>query len=271
MVRLADGQYLNANWVQDEPHIVHYAPQRFIMAQAPTADTMADFYSAIFLHRVSVVVCLTRLEESGRQKAHRYWPKDRNDVLSQGAFKVMLVEEESVFGGAIVSRRLRLVRQGAPASFDNEFEFVMLHYMAWCDHCSPTCLESFAELVRLVRARADGDRQRPVLVHCSAGIGRSGTFVAVYNLVLLNELENQPRVSLKEMVDWLRNQRYGAVQSLEQYLIIPRLVSLFDDASSSSVSDSLCSSISSSDESLDVEDESDWLRSTHFGSGLCVK
>jgi len=275
LVELKHGEYLNANWVQDEPDTVKYAPQRFIMAQAPTVETMADFYSAIFLHKVSAVVCLTRLEESGRVKANRYWPVDKNDSFYVAFWKISLVEEKSHFGGSIIRRTIRMTRREASAdSSDNELEFTMFHYMSWCDHGSPACIESFAELVRLVRGVADADRKRPVLTHCSAGVGRAGTFVAAYNMILLNELDLVPRVSLKEMIDWLRNQRYGAVQSLDQYLFIPRIVSYFEDQSSSS--DSLCSSASSSssDESMEVDDEGDWLRQCQYGSGssgVCVK
>jgi protein tyrosine phosphatase len=273
LVELKHGEYLNANWIQDEPNTVHYAPQKFIMAQAPTVDTISDFYSAIFLHKVSAVVCLTRLEESGRLKANRYWPTDKSDSFYVAYWKISLVEEKSFFGGSIVRRSIRMTRREPSVDpSDNELEFSMFHYMSWCDHGSPACLDSFAELLRLVRAVADRDRQRPVLAHCSAGVGRAGTFVASYNLILLAEMDCTPRVSVKEMVNWLRNQRYGAVQSLEQYLFIPRVVAHFEDQASSS-SDSLCSSASSSssDESMEVDDESDWLRQCQYGSGLCVK
>jgi protein tyrosine phosphatase len=271
-VQLKHGGYLNANWVRDELSESRYAPQAFIMTQAPTVETMGDFYSAIFQNQVSVVVCLTPLIECGRVKANRYWPSTKQDSLNVGLWKIQMAEEDSYCRGAIIRRVLRMTRRepSLADSGEHELTFTMYHYLSWCDNASPTCVETFAELVRLVRAVADQDRSRPVLAHCSAGVGRAGTFVASYNLILLNEEPELSRVSVKEMVHWLRQQRYGAVQTNAQYSFIPKIVGLFElDQSSSSSSDSLSSSTASSDEH--IEDEDLWLRTCQIPTnGVCV-
>jgi protein-tyrosine phosphatase len=264
IVTLKQGSYLNANWVRDSGNEVRYAPQPFIMSQAPTMETMEDFFSAIVQNKVSVVVCLTPLMENGRVKANRYWPSSKQDAVNVGVWKVQMLEEDTMCRGALARRVLRVVRRDGSAEPSAELTFTLFHYQAWCDHASPVCLESFAELLRAVRGIADQDRSRPVLAHCSAGVGRAGTFVAAYNLILINELD-LPRVSLKEMVNWLRSQRYGAVQSLAQYAFIPKIVALFEDQASSS--DSLSASTSSSEELL-IEEE--WLRTCQIPTGFCV-
>lgn len=328
MVTISGGSYINANWVRDAPGTIKFAPQPFIMAQAPTMETMGDFYSLLYQHRVSVIVCLTPLVECGRVKANRYWPSNKGESVSVASYIMKLEDDESFCRGSIVRRTLRLSLRdnnrsadfgSLSASSDNEepedLVLTMLHYTAWSDQASPACLDSFSELIRQVRSVADVDRSRPVVAHCSAGVGRAGTFVASYNLILLSELfadrladssssqassssttttsisvltssasdsamavveldsrasaqvsESSRKVTVKEMVDWLRNQRYGAVQTVSQYKFIPKVVALFEEAASSS--DSLSLSTSSDDSN---EEEECWLRTCQFGSGLRVR
>jgi len=271
MVKLNHGGYLNANWVRDALGEVKYAPQPFIMTQAPTMETMGDFYSSLVQNEVSAVVCLTPLVENGREKANRYWPTEGQESIEVSVWKVTLLEEETLCRGSISRRLLRVsLREGCGYEPVSAYTFTLFHYQSWCDHASPASLDSFATLVRLVRSVADLDRSRPVLAHCSAGVGRAGTFVASYNLVLLAELE-LPRVSLKEMVNWLRLQRHGAVQSLAQYSFIPKFIAHWDDLASSSSSDSLSASTSSSDDSVSIEEEDAWLRTCQIPSGVtCI-
>ena len=236
------------------------------MSQAPTQETIGDFYSAVFLHKVSVVVCLTPLVESGRVKATRYWPTVKEESVTLSLWKVTLQEEKVMYDGAIVRRTLRIQRRepvcnalGACDASENELTFTMFHYMTWCDNASPSSVHTFVELINLVRAIADLDRSRPVLAHCSAGVGRAGTFVAAYNLILINEMDSGS-VTLKQMVDWLRHQRFGAVQTLAQYKFISHVVNIFDDISSSassSSSDSLSTSTFSDAETLSSSADSD--------------
>lgn len=322
MVTLSQGSYINANWVRDTG-AVKYAPQPFIMAQAPTSETMGDFYSLLYQHRVSVIVCLTPLIECGRVKANRYWPSQKGESMNSATHMMTLEDEENFSQGRIIRKQLRLSlrdsRTSASASLsassDNEepgdLQLTLFHYTNWSDQASPACFDSFCDLIRLVRGVADVDRSRPVVAHCSAGVGRAGTFVASYNLIILSELfadqladsslsqdssssssplltsstgatkassamaidargssasEQTHKVSVKEMVDWLRHQRYGAVQTVSQYMFIPKVVGAFEDAASSS--DSLSLSTSSDDSN---EEEECWLRTCQFGSGLRVR
>jgi len=271
MVQLSQGGYLNANWVRDESNEVKYAPQSFIMSQAPTMETMGDFYSCLVQNSVSVVVCLTPLVENGREKANRYWPTVGQESIEVGVWKVVLLEEETLSRGSISRRLLRVSRRdGVESSVGDALTVTLFHYQSWCDHASPASLESFAELVRLVRLVAEVDRSRPILAHCSAGVGRAGTFVAAYNLTLLAELD-LPRVSVKEMVHWLRLQRHGAVQSFTQYSFIPKFIAHWDDVTASSSSDSLSASTSSSDDAASLEEEDAWLRTCQIPSGVtCI-
>lgn len=236
------------------------------MSQAPTQETIGDFYSAIFAHKVSVVVCLTPLVEAGRVKATRYWPMNKEEVVTLAMWKVTLQEEKAMYDGAIVQRTLCIQRRepvcsalGICEPSDNEMTFTMFHYLTWCDNASPSSIHTFVELINLVRSVADLDRSRPVLVHCSAGVGRAGTFVAAYNLILINEVDSGS-VSLRQMVDWLRQQRFGAVQTLAQYKFIANVVNIFEDMSasaSSSSSESLSTSTFSDAETLSSSADSD--------------
>ena len=248
------------------------------MSQAPTQETISDFYGAIFTYKVSVVVCLTPLVEAGRVKATRYWPTAKEESATLAQWKVTLLEEKSMYEGAIVQRTLRIQRRdpvcgalGIYEPSDNEMTFTMFHYMTWCDNASPSSIHTFVELINLVRSVADLDRSRPVLAHCSAGVGRAGTFVAAYNLILINELDSGS-VSLSQMVDWLRHQRFGAVQTLSQYKFIANVVNFFEDLASSaasSSSESLSTSTFSDAETLSSSADSDIVLSEELLLRTC--
>lgn len=111
---------------------------------------------------------------------------------------------------------------------EDAMEVFHLHYQDWPDHGTPSSTQPIRTLVHLVNERADS--RGPVVVHCSAGVGRAGTFVAIH--MTLSQLDRLPisqpctkfPINIKEMVSNLRSQREGTVQTVDQYIFIYKVI-----------------------------------------------
>lgn len=199
LVKLDHDKYINANMISGK-----YSPQKFIMTQAPEKNTITDFYQMIHDYNATTVVCLTQLIESGIEKATKYWPD--NGSIVYGKWIVELYDCNQT--GNIVCRKLDIIDMKT----DKCIRLKMFHYVSWIDHDAPS-IDDFNKLIELVSHNSNVTV--PVIVHCSAGIGRSGTFVSAYNYNLLTKLDQKP--DIKNMICWLKRRRTGSVQTISQY------------------------------------------------------
>lgn len=187
-VQLEGDQYFNANWVFDG---------KAIACQAPLQSELTIFYQMIKEKKVEKIVTLANPKENGRIKGTDYWSKyvrQTKQIFSLGSVK-------------IVERILRL---------PNGYEVTQYHLENWPDHgvVSP---EVLAKLVLSV-----GASQGPILVHCSAGIGRTGTFLAAWE-AFQTKSRNVYQIALS-----LRNLyagRVGSIQNSHQYQLVHETVS----------------------------------------------
>jgi len=214
-----DGDYINANYVGCEK-----LRRRYILTQAPLPNTMNDLWRMVWQEKVPVIVCLTKLSEGEVQKAHKYWP-DEGQTMQFG--KIYVSHSGSGIISNIVVRSFTLWLEG-DSSRENAMEVFHLHYQDWPDHGTPSSTQPIRTLAHLVTEKADA--RGPVVVHCSAGVGRAGTFVAIH--MTLNQLErlslSQPctkfPINIKEVVSNLRSQREGTVQTVDQYIFIYKVI-----------------------------------------------
>jgi len=215
-----DGDYINANFVGCEN-----LRRNYILTQAPLPNTMNDLWRMVWQERAPVIVCLTKLSEGEVQKAHKYWPDD-GQTMQFG--KIIVYHSLTVMYSNIVVRSFSLWLEGDPL---NATEVFHLHYQDWPDHGTPAStqpIRTLAYLVTTLRERAGACG--PVVAHCSAGVGRAGTFVAIH--MTLYQLEkmalSQPAmkfpINIKEMVSKLRSQREGTVQTVDQYIFIYKVI-----------------------------------------------
>jgi protein tyrosine phosphatase len=216
-----DGDYINANFVGCENFRRNY-----ILTQAPLPNTMNDLWRMVWQEKVPVIVCLTKLSEGDVQKAHKYWPDD-GQTMQFG--KIIVYHSMTVMYSNIAVRSFTLWLQGDPL---NAIEVFHLHYQDWPDHGTPQStkpIRTLAFLVSTLRERSNTGAG-PAVVHCSAGVGRAGTFVAIH--MILTQLEkmslSQPcgklPISIKEIVARLRSQREGTVQTVDQYIFIYKAI-----------------------------------------------
>ena len=220
--------YINASFV---------GGGRFIAAQAPLRETTPDFWLMCWEHRVPCVVMLTRFEEPTpygtiREKSSRYFPLEPGAASAQrhGDFSVECRDVSQVEGVPGLTSRTLVLRRADSSSAttttttaEEEREIQHLHFTAWPDfgRVHRDELAGFFRTMEMMKATmARGTPGAPPVVHCSAGIGRSGAFSAVALIQMRVEAGEATHVDVKSVVAELRSQRPGMVQTLEQYEMI---------------------------------------------------
>ncbi|CAB3221781.1 unnamed protein product [Arctia plantaginis] len=156
--------YINANYVPG-----HNSPREFIVTQGPLHCTRDDFWRMCWESGSRAIVMLTRCVEKGREKCDRYWPYDTRPVY-YGDIAVTSLNESHYPDWTVTE--LMLCR-GAEQRVLKHF-----HFTTWPDFGVPDPPTTLARFVRAFRERCPPDA-RPVVVHCSAGVGRSGTFITL--------------------------------------------------------------------------------------------
>jgi len=206
--------YVNANYVSS-----CLIPKRFIACQAPLPNTFRDFWQMVFDDEVSIILMPTDLEEQGTEKAHEYWPEEGSKHFEE--FVV-------TYHGRQLFQRNELVLRFLSLQFGTANRRIFhLQYTGWPDHgvpSSPLELLSIMSLIGRIQERWRC-RSNPILVHCSAGVGRTGTFIAIWNCIA--ELRSAGNCQVACVVDKLRNERYRSVTTPEQYVFIYRTVQYF--------------------------------------------
>ncbi|XP_048147785.1 receptor-type tyrosine-protein phosphatase kappa-like isoform X7 [Corvus hawaiiensis] len=193
--------YINASYVDS-----YRSPRFFIAAQGPLAGTVVDFWQMVWQEKTSVIVMLTGLVEQNKIKCEQYWPEQEQVY---GDFTVTLNNTWTTTG--LVKRIFCLQKAGCALPRAVE----QFHYLLWPDHGVPRNPSQLLYLVEVVNKRVLEAPAGPVLVHCSAGIGRTGTFIALDFLLKMGKAEG--KVDVFHCVQQLREQRVSMVQTKEQY------------------------------------------------------
>ncbi|NXA29562.1 PTPRK phosphatase, partial [Ibidorhyncha struthersii] len=196
--------YINASYVDS-----YRSPRFFIAAQGPLPGTVVDFWQMVWQEKISVIVMLTGLVEQNKTKCEQYWPEQEQVY---GDFTVMLNNTRTTTG--LVTRIFCLRKAGCALPRAVE----QFHYQLWPDHGVPRNPAQLLCLVEVVNKRGLEASAGPVLVHCSAGIGRTGTFIALDFLLKMGKAEG--KVDVFHCVQRLREQRVSMVQTKEQYIFL---------------------------------------------------
>uniref|UniRef100_A0A663MVF9 Receptor-type tyrosine-protein phosphatase O n=1 Tax=Athene cunicularia TaxID=194338 RepID=A0A663MVF9_ATHCN len=203
--------YINANYIPG-----YNSPQEYIATQGPLPETRNDFWKMVLQQKSQIIVMLTQCNEKRRVKCDHYWPFTEDPVAYGDITVEMLSEEEHADW---VYRNFRI-------SYADEVQDVMhFNYTAWPDHGVPTtnAAESILQFVQMVRQKS-AKSKGPMVIHCSAGVGRTGTFIALDRL--LQHIHDHEFVDILGLVSDMRSYRMSMVQTEEQYIFIHQCVQL---------------------------------------------
>eukprot|EP01137_Pigoraptor_chileana_P004641 Opistho-2@46561 len=205
--------YINANFISGE---VRGSNRAYIACQGPLPGTVEHFWQMIFEQNSRVIVMTTNETEKGKSKCAKYWP-DVDETLQFGKFSITF-RAESTFKQYVL-RELLLEKEDDPASARLVWQF---HYTSWPDHGVPEKPGEVLLYLHDVReCQAQAHPAGPIIVHCSAGIGRTGTFIAVD--VLLNRIAEEGidcDIDIQKTIHNIRTQRSGMVQTEAQYKFV---------------------------------------------------
>nr|XP_057940634.1 tyrosine-protein phosphatase non-receptor type 7-like isoform X2 [Doryrhamphus excisus] len=229
-------RYINANYIRG----YRGTPRAYIATQGPMVHTVGDFWDMVWQEKSSVIVMVTRLKEAN-EKCERYWPqisrsvgKERRrrrggeeaelkeDMMNRfGRFQLRVTDSRDKDGFTVTDMEMQLCQERRPVR----------HYWftSWPDHHVPQCTAPLLRLVEEVESHSESLRATsfqpittavlpkpgPIIVHCSAGIGRTGCFIA--SSIGCQQLRQTGHVDVLEMVCQLRLDRGGMIQTPEQY------------------------------------------------------
>ncbi|XP_070813531.1 receptor-type tyrosine-protein phosphatase eta-like [Pituophis catenifer annectens] len=202
--------YINANYMPG-----YNSKKEFIAAQGPLPNTVQDFWRMIWEKKIYTVVMLTKCVEQGRTKCEEYWPNKQ----SKNYGDIMVAMTSEIFLPEWTIRDFSVQQSDSPESHPVR----QFHFTAWPDHGVPETTDlliSFRHLVHEFMKQKPSSS--PTLVHCSAGVGRTGTFIAIDHLIQQMEMENT--VDVYGSVYDLRMHRSLMVQTEDQYVFLNHCV-----------------------------------------------
>ncbi|KAL8579584.1 hypothetical protein ACOMHN_025537 [Nucella lapillus] len=195
--------YINANYMPG-----FSSKREYIATQGPLPATRDDLWRMVWEQNTCNIVMLTRCTEKGREKSDHYWPTD-SEPKYYGDIQVVVLNETHLPDWTITEFRVCLG--------NNCRQVRHFHYKAWPDFGVPKNHSSLIRFVRMVREKFIKDGG-PVLTHCSAGVGRSGTFIVLDHCLQL--IREKDEVDIFSIVYSLRRERVLMVQTEQQYKFV---------------------------------------------------
>ena len=206
-------KYINASWI----HIPFL--RSFISTQGPTPKTIEDFWIMCYQYDVEKIVMLCKIKEKNMEKCAKYW-----DAKNMNYFEVKLIKEESIDKG-IDFRVFQLKNYKK-----NIVKHIsQIHLTCWEDHAALSA-DYFYKIITLINFIDEKRNNKPVIVHCSAGVGRTGTFISSYNLYheimqqIVNEKKDIIEFSVFNLVRKIKEMRMYMVENENQYLFIYQFI-----------------------------------------------
>ena len=225
----SEHKQINASWI-------HVPIERaFISAQAPLRNTIDDFWTMCFDYNITTIIMLCKLKENGKEKCVEYWEPEKKDVIFASAtdyyeynFKITYTTEE--INEDITIRTCHVLNK----TTNEEREIQQIHYGGWPDHETPKDMQTvYGNILFMFNIVDNIIGKSPVVVHCSAGVGRTGTFIALYNLYrdIIYQINDKNikkiSFSLMNLVRKLKEMRLYLVENDEQYKMIYQFISKF--------------------------------------------
>jgi len=251
LTNVATTDYINASLVT-----MASLGRSYILTQGPLAGTTPHFWSMVWEQKCRAIIMLNRVIEKSAHKCHQYWPLDtiNSDSDNTMVFNDVQLSVENISQTPGQHYTISTLRLTNTTTHDSR-EVLHFHYTTWPDFGVPSCPDTFLEFLGAVRESGSLDCETgPAVVHCSAGIGRSGTFILVDSCLLEAENSGPEAVNIKQTLLDMRSFRMGLIQTEDQLkfsyqaiiegarqlgliTIVPAFEAVVDEASDSSDDD----------------------------------
>lgn len=205
------GEYVNANYIDG-----FQKAHAYIGTQGPLPSTFDSFWRMIWEQKVKVVVMITNLVERGRRKCDLYWPTEGQ--ATYGLIEVSLVSEEELATYTVRTFKIRHIKIKAVKQKASERFVHQYHYTNWPDHGVPENPLPVLSFVKKSSASSTRESDGPIVVHCSAGVGRTGAYILID--AMLKQMRAKGELNLVAYLKHIRTQRNYLVQTEEQFMFV---------------------------------------------------
>ncbi|XP_050394770.1 receptor-type tyrosine-protein phosphatase S isoform X2 [Patella vulgata] len=208
-----NSDYINANYIPG-----YSSSKEYIATQGPLPDTINDFWRMIWHEKVSIIVMLTSLKEGHTIKCEQYWPDEVDEVMEYGQYTVEKISEVTKKTHTCSTLKI-CCNEDSQNNKKTECRTVKhFHYLQWKDKSAALERSDILQFIRTVRQNIKSNDTSPVVVHCSAGVGRTGTYIALdYIQQYIDQHDLNKTIDIYEYVLKLRSNRVLMVQTESQY------------------------------------------------------
>ncbi|XP_071114596.1 tyrosine-protein phosphatase 10D-like [Haliotis cracherodii] len=203
-----DSDYINANYIPG-----YNSPREYIATQGPMTGTVADFWRMLWEQDVNIIIMLSDLLEKGKPKVDRYWPENINEPVQHGEIIVEMINYSPL--NKYVIKIFKITKR-------DESRKVRHYFLpGWQDFGANLTSDDVISFVRDVRMTIKPTEKGPICVHCSAGVGRTGTYVSLDVFMQAIDEENfDKELDVFDFVMRMRENRSYMVQTEKQYIFI---------------------------------------------------
>uniref|UniRef100_A0A803VHV4 Tyrosine-protein phosphatase non-receptor type 13 n=1 Tax=Ficedula albicollis TaxID=59894 RepID=A0A803VHV4_FICAL len=206
-----EGGYINASFIRMPVGNEEFV---YIACQGPLPTTVADFWQMVWEQNCTVIAMMTQEVEGEKIKCQRYWPDVLNKTtMINDRLRLALVRLQQLKGFIIRVLELQEIQTGEVRHISH------LNFIAWPDHDTPSQPDDLLTFISYMRHVHNSG---PIITHCSAGIGRSGTLICID--VVLGLISRDLEFDISDLVRTMRLQRHGMVQTEDQYIFCYQVV-----------------------------------------------
>ncbi|CAG9531589.1 unnamed protein product [Cercopithifilaria johnstoni] len=204
-----DNDYIHANYVRTS---LCNLPNNFICTQGPMDSTVNDFWRLVWQEKPKTIVMLCKVMESGKQKCSQYFPLNQGETKKYGMITVKNVRKTS----SPSEKVFESIEMNVSITGNTAVVLTLFKWLDWPDFGVPTSGMGMLRILRQIRDQPHST----AIIHCSAGVGRTGTIVACE--ICLKILLEGKDLNVLEVIKEMRGQRAGAVQTEGQYVYLHR-------------------------------------------------